>query len=145
MNSKDNLDNLVRSGGLKAEPPDRRECEGLLRSAIDRLKDAHSPALSFASRFDLAYNAAHALGLTALRQQGYRSDKRYLVFQCLAHTIDVSKAQVRLFALCHERRNLAEYEGYMDVDEALLTDLLAAADSLLIQVQQAMSDESAIR
>ena len=140
MSSKDNLENLVRSGGLKAEPPDRKECEGLLRSAIDRLKDAHSPLLSFASRFDLAYNAAHALGLTALRRQGYRSDKRYLVFQCLTHTIDMSKAQVRLFALCHERRNLGEYEGYMDVDEALLTDLLAAADSLLIQVQKAMSD-----
>jgi hypothetical protein len=28
----------------------------------------------------------HALALTALRRQGYRSDKRYLVFQCLAHT-----------------------------------------------------------
>ncbi len=140
MSSKDNLENLVRSGGLNKEPPDRKECEGLLRSAIDRLKDAHSPALSFASRFDLAYNAAHALALTALRLQGYRSDKRYLVFQCLAHAIDASKAQVRLFALCHERRNLAEYEGYMDVDAALLTDLLAATDNLLAQVQKAMAD-----
>lgn len=140
MSSKENLENLVRSGGLKAEPPDRKECEGLLRSAIDRLKDAHSPVLSFASRFDLAYNAAHALALTALRRQGYRSDKRYLVFQCLVHTLDLGKAQVRLFALVHERRNLAEYEGYMDVDEALLTDLLAATDSLLTQVQKAMTD-----
>ena len=67
MSIKDNLENLARSGGLKAEPPDHKECEGLLRSAIDRLKDAHNPALSFASRFDLAYNAAHAPGLTALR------------------------------------------------------------------------------
>lgn len=140
MSSKDNLENLVRSGGLNKEPPDRKECEGLLRSAIDRLKDAHSPALSFASRFDLAYNAAHALALTALRLQGYRSDKRYLVFQCLGHTIDASKAQVRMFALCHERRNLAEYEGYMDVDAALLTDLLAATDDLMAQVQKAMAD-----
>ncbi len=140
MNSRDNLENLVRSGGLKAEPPDRKESEGLLRSAIDRLKDAHSPALSFASRFDLAYNAAHALALTALRRQGYRSDKRYLVFQCLVHTLDMDKAPVRLFALCHERRNLAEYEGYMDVDEALLADLLAAADSLLALVQKAMAE-----
>lgn len=65
MVSNDNLDNLLRTGGLKAEPPDRRECEGLLRSAIDRLQDAHAPKLSFASRFDLAYNAAHALALTA--------------------------------------------------------------------------------
>ena len=52
----------------------------------------------------------------------------------------MGKAQVRLFALCHERRNLAEYEGYMDVDEALLADLLAATDSLLAQVQKAMAD-----
>jgi len=140
VSAKDNLENLVRSGGLKAEPPDRKECEGLLRSAIDRLTDAHNPALAFASRFDLAYNAAHALALTALRLQGYRSDKRYLVFQCLAHTLDLSKAQVRLFALCHERRNLAEYEGYMDVDEALLADLIAETDALLPQVQQAMAN-----
>lgn len=111
MVSNDNLENLLRTGGLKAEPPDRRECEGLLRSAIDRLQDAHAPKLSFASRFDLAYNAAHALALTALRLRGYRSDRRYLVFQCLTHTLAVSKAQVRLFALCHDRRNLAEYEG----------------------------------
>jgi hypothetical protein len=93
MGSNDNLENLVRNGGLKAEPPDRKECEGLLRSAIDRLQGAHNPALSFASRFDLAYNAAHALALTALRLQGYRSDRRYLVFQCLAHTLGVGKVQ----------------------------------------------------
>ncbi len=135
-----NLDNLVRSGGLKNEPPDRKECEGLLRSAIDRLRDAHSPALTFASRFDLAYNAAHALALAALRLRGYRSDKRYLAFQCLVHTTDASKAQARMFALCHERRNLAEYEGYMDVDESLLTELLAATDYLMAQVRKAMAD-----
>lgn len=140
MSSKDNLENLVRSGGLKVEPPDRKECDGLLRSAIDRLKDAHNPTLAFASRFDLAYNAAHALALTALRLQGYRSDKRYLVFQCLVHTLDLSKLQVRLFALCHERRNLAEYEGYMDADETLLADLVAATDGLLAQVREVMAD-----
>src|SRR5689334_11475026 len=102
MGNNENLENLVRSGGLKAEPPDRKECEGLLRSATDRLKDAHNCALSFASRFDLVYNAAHALALTAMRLQGFRSDRRYLVFQCLVHTLGLSKIQVRLFALCHE-------------------------------------------
>jgi hypothetical protein len=139
MSSRDHLENLERSGGLNKEPPDRKECEGLLRSAVDRLKDAHSPALSFASRFDLADNAAHALALVALRLQGYRSDKRYLVFQCLVHTVDASKAQVRMFALCHERRNRAEYEGYMDVNATLLADLLAAVDALLILVEAAMN------
>ncbi|WP_323816164.1 hypothetical protein [Cellvibrio sp. NN19] len=130
------LENLVRTGGLKAEPPDANESAGLLRSAIDRLKDAHNSALSFASRFDLAYNSAHALALFALRQKGYRSDKRYLVFQCLAHTVDISKTQVRIFALCHERRNLAEYEGYLDVDEKLLAELLQATDALLEKINQ---------
>ncbi|MOA23521.1 hypothetical protein D3C78_1441480 [compost metagenome] len=47
---------------------------------------------------------------------------------------------MRLFALCHERRNLAEYEGYMDVDEPLLVELVAATDALRPQVQEAMTD-----
>lgn len=51
MGGNDNLENLVRNGGLKAEPPDRKECEGLLRSAIERLPKAHDPELSFASRY----------------------------------------------------------------------------------------------
>lgn len=38
---------------------------------------------------------------------------------------------MRIFALCHERRNLAEYEGYLDVDEKLLEELLQANDVLL--------------
>lgn len=139
MGSNASLENLLHSGGLKAEPSDRKECEGLMRSAMDRLKDAQATQLSFASRFDLAYNAAHAIALTALRLCGYRSDKRYLVFQCLIHTADVDKVQVRLFALCHERRNLAEYEGYMDEDEALLAQLLENTSQLLVRVQQAMN------
>ena len=140
MDSKANLENLQRSGGLKAEPPDRKECDGLMRSARDRLKDASTPQLSFASRFDLAYNAAHAIALTALRLQGYRSDKRYLVFQCLIHTLGASKVQVRLLALCHERRNLAEYEGYMDEDEALLGQLMDGATAMLSRVEDLLAD-----
>lgn len=140
MGGNENLENLVRSGGLKAEPPDRKECEGLLRSAAERLKDAHIASLAFASRFDLAYNAAHALALTALRLRGFRSDKRYLVFQCLAHTLDLGKLQVRVLALCHERRNMAEYEGYIDVDESLLAELLAVTDSLLGRVEEAVKE-----
>ena len=138
MGSNESLENLLRSGGLKAEPPDHKECVGLMRTAVDRLKDAQTSTLSFASRFDLAYNAAHALALNALRLSGYRSDKRYLVFQCLVHTAQVSKVQVRLFALCHERRNLAEYEGYMDEDPALLAELLSHAEHLRGQVQQVL-------
>jgi hypothetical protein len=75
------LDNLVRAGKLKREPPAPAELDGLIRSGAVRLKDAELPALSLESRFDLAYNAAHSLALAALRSHGYRSDNRYLVFQ----------------------------------------------------------------
>ncbi|PRW94500.1 hypothetical protein C7A07_27530, partial [Pseudomonas fragi] len=76
-----------------------------------------------------------AIALTALRLQGYRSDKRYLVFQCLVHTTGAGKVQVRLLALCHERRNLAEYEGYMDEDEALLGQLMEGAKIIMSNVE----------
>ncbi|WP_248746682.1 hypothetical protein [Pseudomonas sp. MWU12-2037] len=138
MDKNQSLENLQRSGGLKAEPADRKECEGLMRSASDRLQDARSAQLSFASRFDLAYNAAHGIALTALRLSGFRSDRRYLVFQCLVHTAGINKLQVRLFALCHERRNLAEYEGYMDEDERLLAELIDNTTALKAVVEQTM-------
>lgn len=71
----------------------------------------------------------------ASRKVRYRSDKRYLVFQCLVHTADAGKVQVRLLALCHERRNLAEYEGYMDEDEALLGQLMESAKTLMSNME----------
>ena len=64
------LDNLVRIGQLKAEPPAQAEFDGLVRSGQVRLADAANAALSLESRFDLAYNAAHALSLAAMRCVG---------------------------------------------------------------------------
>lgn len=125
-----NLLNLVKTGSLKAEPPDRREFEGLVRSGLVRLNDAQRTELSLESRFDLAYNASHALALAALRLNGFRSENRYLVFQSLAHTLEAPAAEWRVLALCHDRRNLAEYEGVLDIDEQLLTDLLRITASL---------------
>lgn len=118
------LDNLVRIGQLKAEPPSEAECQGLLQSALRRLDDAGREELSLESRFDLAYNAAHALALAALRQHGYRSESRYLVFQCLQHTIDLPGEQWRVLDQAHRKRNLAEYEDFMDADEQLVAALL---------------------
>lgn len=62
------FDNLAGPGKpLKAELPDAREFAGLKRSGQARLQDAANAALSLEGRFDLAYNAAHALCLAALR------------------------------------------------------------------------------
>jgi uncharacterized protein (UPF0332 family) len=121
------LDNLVKIGQLKAEPPVKSELQGLLRSGRRRLIDAERAELSLESRFDLAYNAAHALALAALRAKGYRSESRYLVFQCLQHTLDLPSEQWRVLDQAHRKRNLAEYEGEMDIDEQLVEAMLRVA------------------
>lgn len=84
------LENLAKIGKLKREPPNDEEIAGLLRFAEERLDDAGRGDLSYSSRFDLAYNAAHALALVALRRFGYRSDNRYLVFQALPRTVGMA-------------------------------------------------------
>ncbi len=130
------LDNLVRIGRLKSEPAADEEIEGLVRSGVRRLNDAERENLSLESRFDLAYNAAHALALAALRLRGYRSDSRYLVFQCLQHTVDLPQAQWRVLDEAHRKRNLAEYEGALDVGEELIAALVRAAR----EVERRLSD-----
>ena len=124
----DQLDNLVKVRQLKAEPASESEVEGLISSGLARLRDAVNETLSIESRFDLAYNAAHALSLAALRKAGYRSENRYIVFQCLKHTLDLPNEQWRILDQAHRKRNLAEYEGHLDVDDALLEALLRTAN-----------------
>ena len=80
------LANLARIGKLAAEPGTAGEVKGLLTSGGEQLADARNESLAMSSRFYLAYNAAHAFSLAALRWHGYRSDSRYLVFQALPHT-----------------------------------------------------------
>ena len=128
------LENLVRIRELQIEPPDKRELHGLLSSAVERLHDAENKHLSFSSRFDLAYSAAHGFALAALRAAGYRSNKRYLVFQCLVHTTDIDRVKLRIFSICHERRNKAEYEGQLEIDETLLDELIAITKELSVIV-----------
>ena len=128
------LERLARAGELKPEGVTARELEGLLDKARSYLADASKRELSVAGRFSLAYGAAHSLASAALRIHGYRSASRYLVFQCLEHTARLTPAQCRFFALCHERRNRAEYQGRVEIDETLLEELLLAAGNLLERV-----------
>ncbi|WP_448215798.1 hypothetical protein [Endozoicomonas sp. 2B-B] len=125
------LDNLVKINKLKQEPPDAQEFAGMVRAAETKLKDAAISGLSVDSQFSLAYSAAHALSLAALRWHGYRSESRYLVFQCLQHTLDVSRAKWRVLDQCHNHRNLAEYEGHLDINPQLLKELILLTHELL--------------
>lgn len=130
------LENLVRVGRLRLEPPDRAEVEGLFGSGVRRLGDAARADLSLDSRFDLAYNGAHALALAALRINGYRSESRYLVFQCLQHTVDLAAEKWRVLDQAHRRRNLAEYEGDLDVSDELVEAMLRVAQDVQDRVRR---------
>src|SRR3974390_1787507 len=120
---------------LKPEPADAKEFAGLVRSGKARLKDASIKALALESRFDLAYNAAHALCLAALRWHGYRSSQRYIVFQLLPNTLGLGPDVWRVLAKCHDIRNLGEYEGDLNIDERIVTDLIAACRAVAQKVE----------
>ncbi len=125
------LENLCGpSKPLSAEAPDGREFAGLVRSGLARLADAKVPQLSLEGRFDLVYNAAHALCLAALRWHGYRSGHRFIVFQVLPHTLALGPEVWRVLAKGHEMRNLGEYEGHTNVEERIVRDMIAACDEV---------------
>ena len=125
------LENLSGPGKpLRQEPPDEQEYSGLKRSALARLADSAKNSNSLESRFDLAYNAAHALCLAALRWHGYRAANRYIVFQVLPHTLGLGPEVWRVLDKCHSVRNLGEYEGDLNIDERLVADLITASRSV---------------
>ena len=120
------LDRLCGVGGpLKQEPASDDEVAGLRRSALARLEDSGNAGLSVDSRFDLAYGAAHALRAAALRCKGYRATQRYIVFQVLEETLGLGPDVWRVLSRCHDLRNLAEYEGELNVSLALVEELIS--------------------
>lgn len=68
--------------------------------------------------------------LAALRTKGYRAANRYTVFQVLPHTLGLGPEVWRVLDLCHNKRNLGEYEGLMEVDERLVKDLITATQKV---------------
>ena len=129
------LDNLVKLNKLKVEPPDQKEFDGLVASAKRRLQDAMVEGLSDEGRFSLAYGAAHALSLAAMRWHGYRSDNRYLVFQCLQHTTGFDSVKWRVLDQCRRVRNVAEYEGHLEINAQLLKELIEITEELLKMIE----------
>lgn len=69
----DALDNLAKIKTLNVEQPDQAEFDGMVLAATRKLQDVSLQGLSQDSQFSLAYGAAHALALAALRWHGYRS------------------------------------------------------------------------
>ncbi|HMM53465.1 MAG TPA: hypothetical protein PKC23_00450 [Candidatus Desulfobacillus sp.] len=128
------LDNLVRIGQLKAEPRNEAEVKRMPAMARSRLSDAGQTNISLEGRFTSAYNAAHAAALAVLRWQGYRSENRFTVFQSLAHTLGWPASRWRVLDAAHQKRNKAEYEGFLEIEESAIFDLCEVVADLIDDV-----------
>ncbi len=134
--SSEELDNLVKIGKLKAGESTDDEIDGLVQRGLTKIADYKQVELSTDSRFDLAYNAAHALCLAALRHAGYRSENRYIVFQCTQHTMGLEPQYWKVLSNAHRERNIAEYEGDIVVNEQLAKALVRVVDIVAERVQE---------
>src|SRR3546814_8685914 len=76
-----------------------------------------------------------------MRWHGYRSENRYQVFQCLTHTLGLEAVQWRVLDQAHRKRNLAEYEGELDVDDALVEALVRVGRTVAERVVALRSEE----
>lgn len=127
------LDNLVKTGKLKTEPPDQNEFNGLLDAARFQLQDSQLANLTEHSRFSLADFLWHMAQPT--HRHGYRSENRYMGFQCLQYTVGMETAKWHVLDKCHKQRNLAEYEGHLDITPQLLQELIAVTEEALEAVE----------
>jgi hypothetical protein len=130
------LDNLVRIGQLKKESTDFSEVKRMLTQAKTRWDDAQQINVSVDGRFASIYGSAHAAALAALRWHGYRSESRFIVFQCLIHTLGWPSNRWRVLDVAHQKRNLAEYEGYLDIQESMVLELIGLVRDLIADVEK---------
>lgn len=61
---------------------------------------------------------------------------RYLVFQCLEHTVGWPTEKWRVLDNCHRRRNAAEYEGNIDLPASLTAELVRLTAELIGTVSE---------
>lgn len=57
-----------------------------------------------------------------------------MVFQCLTHTLGWPAARWRVLDVAHRKRNLAEYEGVLDVEESGIKELCDLTAALIAEL-----------
>ncbi len=131
----DSLKNLTRLNPPRLLEEDSEEVEvrGFVEIGNQRLQDAKNTDLSLNSRFVLAYDANFSFAYGALRKSGYRANKnaqghRTTVIQTLEHTLNIESSQWKVVSSAHTKRNGMEYEGYVEVGEQLVNELIEIAE-----------------
>jgi hypothetical protein len=144
MNSSDSakvrLQNLVDRKILHEEPASPVEVQGLLSSAADFLADARRKDNSEATRFNVAYEAAHAIALAAMRALDLRPAQgpghRAIVFNVLDCTT-AAKPEIHVpLSKAHDKRNKLTYDGLTTFSSAELDELIERTEMLEKLVRQ---------
>lgn len=65
----------------------------------------------------------------------YRARHRYIVFQALPHTLGLGPEVWRVLAKAHDLRNLAEYEGHVEVEQRLVADVITACETVAARLE----------
>jgi hypothetical protein len=137
--SLQNLDNLVKRGLLQQEPAHKDEVGRLLSAADASLADSKVHAVSVASRFAIAYQAALGYSLIALRVRGYRTSSHQpgqhsIAIQSLPLTIAFAQSHTNTLDAFKEKRHRGAYEGILTTSEKEVTELQGLATKLRASV-----------
>jgi hypothetical protein len=128
------LENLLRAKVLAAEPSSADEIGRLLAGAATGIEDSRQPGLSPSGRFMLAYSAAHALALAALRAEGLRAASsqghRKMLFQVLDATAGAPREMCFALDRYHDRRNASEYDAAPPATAVEADDLVELTERL---------------
>lgn len=131
------LDNLVNEGKLKKGTVAAQGIAKLISTGEARLRDAKNEQLSEESRFELAYNAVHALSLAALQMAGYRPNwNRYIVFISLEYTLGISNKKRRILKDAHRIRNLVQYEGGAEITGELIKAIIRISEEISLLLEK---------
>ena len=139
-----NLLNLAKIGQLEPVPLSVDLIKRMLTTAKQRLRDADFTQNSHETRFDCAYTTIRVVADIGLHLNGFRTSTskpghHQTAVQCLAHTLGVDAATVRVLDGLRKQRNLTDYDGEL-VTDAALQECLNQARAMLIQIESVMRE-----
>ncbi len=134
------LDNLIRTGQLKAHTASAAETLRLLASAERNLKDARVAGISDETRFDAGYKTIMQCALVALMASGYRPatsvpGHHQTMIQSLPLTLAVSNDDWLVLDALRKKRNVNDYLGD-PIDQESVRQCIARAAALLATTRQ---------
>lgn len=138
-----NLSNLAKIGQLDPVAYSKDLVDRMLATATQRLRDAQFTQNSDETRFDCAYTAIRAVADIGLHINGFRTSTskpghHQTAIACLAHTLGVDGATIRVLDSLRKQRNLSDYDGEL-VSEVALQECLKQAQALLTRVESVLS------